>query len=148
MPSLSESLKPFAGSCTLTLTPELRKRAKALDIEVAGNTLSLFVFDWARVSKSLKEDMCEQAGQDDYALFALVNPDLDEEDLEAMVDAPHDGYLFQSEKGDRIYHGNGEMEVFTTDIAGFLANLDLEDEDEDEDEDDDEDEDEDDDDDD
>ena len=137
MSSLSTRLKPFLGSCSLTLSAAMRKRAEGLDIKVRGDSLSLYVFNWAKVPQDLRDEMREQAGQADAEPFAVVNPDLDEEELGDMIDAAHDGYLFASAKGDRIYHGDGEVELFTSDVADFLANLSEEDEDDEDDEDDD-----------
>jgi hypothetical protein len=114
--TLEDRLRPFFGKrCALGLTPTLRQKLISLEIESDAGRLPLHVFDWKRVPADLKEEICEAAGQDDYVIFAVLNPSPEAEDLEEMVSAENDGYLmYAADRPATIYVGFGEMEKLAT----------------------------------
>jgi hypothetical protein len=128
MPDLREQLAPFNGKlCTFHVPENRRGKLAALQLLADGaDSLKLYIFDWKPFDDDLKNDLREAAGQDDYRIFAVVNPTVTTGDIRAIAFAENQGFLMYTAEGqDRIYvSGAGiDFEQFTKDVAGFVAGL-------------------------
>ncbi len=122
MPTLTDRLKPFVNQhCLLALSEKKRGLLKSLEIETRGDALPLYVFDWDDCDAELKGIICEEAGQDDFACFAVLNPDAAESDLDEIVSAENSGYFLIGDE--TIYIGSGELEPFTDNLDEFISGL-------------------------
>ena len=128
MSDLREQLAPFNGKhCTFRVPDDRRGKLSALGLLGEEDTaLRLYVFDWKPFDDELKYELREAAGQDDYRIFAVVNPKVTEGDIRAIAFGENQGFLMYSADGqDRIYvSGAGiDFEQFTMDVPGFVAAL-------------------------
>jgi hypothetical protein len=115
--SLKSKVAPFANKyCSLKIDASIAPRLK-------GARWRLFMFDWSRVGADLKETIAEQAGQDDYEIFAAVNPPEETGTLEEIVEDGVEAYLLWSPKTATIYTSMGEMETLTKNVDAFFAKL-------------------------
>ena len=126
MTDLREQLTPFYGKfCTYQAPERSQQLMRALGLTVSDDgALRLYVFDWKGVDDDLKDEIREAAGQDDYRIFAVVNPAVATPELADVARGGNQGFLMYSSKTQKqIYLGNGEMDTFTEDIGGFVAGL-------------------------
>jgi len=126
MPDLREQLAPYYGKlCTFQVPDETRQLMSALGLTVDdGGAMRLYLFDWKPLDSERKDEIREAAGQDDYRIFAVVNPAVVSDDLMTVVRGEHEGFLMYSADGqNRIYLGDGGMETFTKDVPRFVAGL-------------------------
>lgn len=126
MPDLREQLTPFYGrTCTFDVPERLQQLMRALGLELdESGAMRLYLFDWKPFDDEVKDEIREAAGQDDYRIFAVVNPVVSEGDPIAIIRGRHQGFLMYSVEGqNRIYLGNGEMDTFTKDVPAFVSSL-------------------------
>jgi len=127
MPDLREQLAPYDGKlCTFHVPENRRGKISALGLTMVDDALRLYVFDWKPFDDELKNELREAAGQDDYRIFAVVNPTVTAGDIRAIAFGEHQGFLMYTAEGqDRIYvSGAGiDFEQLTKDVPGFVAGL-------------------------
>jgi hypothetical protein len=98
-------------------------RALGLRLD-ASDAMTLYIFDWKPLDSDVKDKIREAAGQDDYRIFAVVNPQITQGELMTIVRGKHQGFLmYSADRQNRIYLGAGGMETFTKDVAMLVENL-------------------------
>jgi hypothetical protein len=126
MPDLREQLTPFYGrTCTFEVPETHQQLMRALGLRLdESDAMKLYVFDWKPLDSDVKDEIREAAGQDDFHIFAVINPEVTQGELMTIVRGKHQGFLMYSpDRQNRIYLGDGCMETFTTDIPMLFENL-------------------------